>query len=218
MIKTKAEPIQFYRLAKRAIEASEFASEIEWQSSRRSELFTETDLLRECAWVVLCTGFKESVVRRQFPFISACFFEWESSHAISAKADLCAATALTFFPNTKKISSIIAAVKLVEAAGFERFRADAMRKPIETLSALPFIGPVTAFHLAKNLGFNVAKNDRHLQKLSAVMGFAHAQDLCAYISGITGDAVSVVDVVLWRYLERQSSRGWLIQPQIAADC
>jgi len=38
------------------------------------------------------------------------------------------------------------------------------------LQQLPFIGPVTAFHLAKNLGIEAVKPDRHLCRLSKLLG------------------------------------------------
>ena len=40
-------------------------------------MFTESDLLREAAWVILCSGFREAVIRRMFDFISLCFCDWE---------------------------------------------------------------------------------------------------------------------------------------------
>ncbi len=61
------------------------------------------------------------------------------------------------------------------------------------------IGPITSFHLAKNLGYPVAKADRHVQRLSDELGFRDAQQLCQYLSEWSGEPVPVVDVVLWRY-------------------
>jgi len=62
-----------------------------------------------------------------------------------------------------------------------------------------YIGPVTCFHLAKNLGVDVVKHDRHLVRYASYMGFRDATELCEMISRITGDRVAVVDLVLWRF-------------------
>ena len=58
---------------------------------------------------------------------------------------------------------------------------------------------VTCWHLAKNLGFQVAKPDRHLIRISKKAGFATPNDLCAAVAEVTGEPINVVDLVLWRY-------------------
>jgi thermostable 8-oxoguanine DNA glycosylase len=65
---------------------------------------------------------------------------------------------------------------------------------------LPYIGSITAVHLAKNLGFNVAKPDRHLVRLSRQFGYICAADLCSDIAKDTGEQVKVIDLALWRYM------------------
>jgi hypothetical protein len=67
------------------------------------------------------------------------------------------------------------------------------------LETLPYVGPVTAFHLAKNLGLNVAKPDRHLSRLATATGFSDAHALCAELGAVLGEPVPVIDIVLWRF-------------------
>jgi hypothetical protein len=74
-------------------------------------------------------------------------------------------------------------------------QADAIR----ARQQFPFIGPITSFHLAKNLGLPVAKSDRHLVRLANAVGFEDVQSMCRNISSFTGDPVPVVDIVLWRF-------------------
>jgi hypothetical protein len=62
---------------------------------------------------------------------------------------------------------------------------------------LPHIGGITKYHLAKNLGVNVAKPDRHLERLAKASGET-VQGLCERLSREHGDRVATVDVVLWR--------------------
>lgn len=68
---------------------------------------------------------------------------------------------------------------------------------IEWCDQLPWIGGITKFHLAKNLGCDVAKPDRWLVRLAAVSGES-VDDLCGRLARATGDRVATVDVVLWR--------------------
>ena len=73
------------------------------------------------------------------------------------------------------------------------------RHHLSFLQHQPYIGPATCYHLAKNLGLNVAKPDRHLLRVSEVLGFESPQLLCSRISDLTGEKVAVVDLVIWRF-------------------
>lgn len=62
---------------------------------------------------------------------------------------------------------------------------------------LPWIGPITKYHLAKNFGAQVAKPDVHLQRLSDLHGVT-AQHLCERLAEVSGFKVATVDLILWR--------------------
>jgi hypothetical protein len=192
--------VAFYAAAKNRLGESVFEAEIKWHASRSLNDFTERDLLREAAWVILCSGFRESVVRNSFSFISLCFCEWESAALISANSEVCRATALAAFGNQRKIDAIISAALYINEVGFESFRREIVEDPLSTLRRLPYIGEVTVYHLAKNLGADVAKPDRHLVRLAASQGFCDVHSLCSTIAKETGDPLRVVDVILWRFL------------------
>lgn len=68
---------------------------------------------------------------------------------------------------------------------------------IEFCASLPWIGPVTKYHLAKNFGADVAKPDVHLNRLAAAEGIT-AQDLCERLARKTGYRVATIDLILWR--------------------
>ena len=68
---------------------------------------------------------------------------------------------------------------------------------IEYCSTLPWIGPITKYHLAKNFGADVAKPDVHLNRL-ADLEAATAQELCERLSALSGYRISTVDIILWR--------------------
>lgn len=65
------------------------------------------------------------------------------------------------------------------------------------IRALPYIGPITSYHLAKNCGLPLAKPDVHLARLAATYGTS-PQELCERLSRLHGFKVSTVDTVLWR--------------------
>jgi len=196
---------QIYKNAKNFV-LENFAADLQWQMSRDHTCFSESDLLREGAWVILCCGFRESIVRHQFSYISLCFCDWDSALAIVDKCELCKETAAARFNNYRKLDAIVELAKCIVREGFGVFRSRIDRSPMQALQKIPFIGPVTAFHLAKNLGFPVAKPDRHLERLAITLGFADTHAMCQEISELSGDPVPVVDLVLWRYAEQQNGR------------
>lgn len=188
-----------YHKAKEAVIAAGFERELYWQSNVDFDEIKETDFLQEYAWVVLSSGMKESVVRRIFTSFSVAFCKWESSLMITSRSQSCRVSALRIFNNRKKVESIINTAQLIADMGFEEFRESLKKETMKTLLSLDFIGPITCYHLAKNLGLDVAKPDRHLTRIAHIFGYADVQELCNEVSRRTGDKVSVVDLVFWRF-------------------
>lgn len=194
--------IDFYTSEKAAIQETQFCPELTWQLRRNPYDFSERELLCEAAWVILCAGFKESILRKIFNHLSLCFCDWESARVIVEKAELCRATAIKAFRHSAKINAIVEVAKIVDEIGFEDFAECVRIDPIGTLKQLPYIGPVTAYHLAKNLGFLYAKPDRHLTRIAESWGFNNVHELCQLISENTSDPIHLVDIVLWRSAEQ----------------
>ena len=191
--------IDIYLSARAAVIAHGFAWEIDWQAERRLELIKESDFLRESAWTVLSAGFRESVVRKLFRPISKAFLEWRSAKIIHERRRECKEAALQVFGNERKIAAILNIVAIVAQRGFGAIRQRIEENGVFFLQTLPYIGPVTAFHLAKNLGLPVVKPDRHMQRIAAAAGFRSPFELCQQIASQTGDPIQVIDIVLWRY-------------------
>jgi hypothetical protein len=192
--------LQFYQNAADFVCASGFESEVEWQRNVELCNFDETTLLREAAWVVLCSGFSEAAVRRNFSYVSFCFCDWESAEAIVAAGRACSTAAMAAFRNEAKLKAILTIAGQINTTGFTAVRADILADPIPALRRFPFIGPVTAKHLAKNLGVDCAKPDRHLVRTSARFGFVDPDRLCAAIAAARSEQIKVVDLVIWRFL------------------
>ena len=174
--------------------------EVEWQRHVALEEFTETDLLREAAWVILCSGFRERIVRRVFDHISLCFCDWESASAILDADPTCRMAAMASFRNSAKLSAIVSAAFHIHSLGFAAFKQAVLADPLAELQRLQHIGPVTVWHLAKNLGLDVAKPDRHLVRISLAFGFDDADHFCTEIARVSGEQRKAVDLIVWRYL------------------
>lgn len=199
----------FYVSAKAVVKDAGFEDEVHWANRLGSTSYSESDLLRESAWVVLCSGFRESVVRKWFDYISLCFCDWETAEAIVSKSEICKQAASVVFENDNKLSAIVSIASKIVSTGFVAFKGGVDRDPLNGLQVLPYVGAITAQHLAKNLGYPMAKNDRHLARLARQLDFDDAHELCAQVSAVTGDSVAVVDTILWRFcaIERSVRRS-----------
>jgi len=203
----RAALFEHYQSAKKWLECSPYVLEIEWQASLYLSDISESHFLREYAWVILNSGFRESVVRRHFDYISLCFCDWESAFEIDANRQACVDSALAVFAHRRKLEAIVATASVVHSAGFEQLREAVEADALQALSSLPYIGSVTIWHLAKNLGVDVAKPDRHLKRVAGRFGYDDVNRMCRDIQSDFGDRISVADIVLWRFEEQALRRG-----------
>jgi 3-methyladenine DNA glycosylase Tag len=192
-----------YVKAKMKVLAAGYVHEIIWQKSLRTERLTERDLLKECAWVILSSGMRESVVRKKFSGISDAFFGWSSAEVIVYYRAHCVSSALVLFGHKGKIEAIAECARIIYEKGFESLRRELASDPIDALQQFPYIGPATSYHVAKNIGFPVAKPDRHLRRFAELSGYQSPSDLCKALADYIGDPIAVVDIVLWRFATLQ---------------
>lgn len=195
----------YFDSAKRLVDVSGYKYEYERQRSVIGREWSETDFLREYSWVVLNSGFKEAVVRKWFPYISLAFFDFVSAESIVKHRSECVELALAAINHKAKIMAIADTSALLDRNGFKKFQKKVKRRQEGFLMSLPFIGQITSQHLLKNLGFDVAKNDRHLQRMSNKFEFEEAGAFCGYISRVTGEPKAVIDIILWRFAVLSSS-------------
>jgi hypothetical protein len=187
-----------YLLAKKEILGSKYALEV-IEPFNPVEAVSESRFLRELAWVILCGGMAESVVRKVFPAITESFLNWRSAEEIAEHSSECTRTATLHFRHERKIEAIAYSARIIHLRSFSVVHDDILRDPLSSLLEFPFIGPITVFHLAKNIGVRVAKPDRHLTRLASASGFDDVQAFCGRISIFLGEDIRKVDSVLWRF-------------------
>lgn len=188
-----------YFFAKNKVVKEGYLSEIETQE-RVS--FAEVDInffIRETAWVILNAGMKEKVIRKVWPEISSAFLLWNNLDDVLAERKNCIHHALKYFNHKKKIHAIADSMSFVKEIGFNNFKKIILSEGVDSLEKLPYIGKITKYHLAKNIGFNYSKPDRHLQRISDCLSFSNVHEMCKTISSTTYDNENVIDLVIWRY-------------------
>ena len=90
------------------------------------------------------------------------------------------------------------AIDRIWAERDEMFAAyEAETDKLRFLISLPWVGPVTRYHLEKNLGGDHAKPDVHMERL-ARRDKTDTHKLCRRLARETGYPVAKIDTVIWR--------------------
>lgn len=182
-MKTEYQPqmtLSEYEAVRYSVASAGYAHDIEWAQNVKPP--TEPmDFSREAIWVILCSGMKEQVARiiqeRVWKFIGEGKPVKGNVLGASGKAQ-----AIDHIFNNRVVLFL----------GFQ-----AAADKVEFCATLPWIGKITKWHLAKNLGVDCCKPDIHLERLAAHYHTTPAE-LCAKLSKESGDRIATVDVVLWR--------------------
>jgi hypothetical protein len=153
----------------------------EWAQNLKPPSSPE-ELALEHAWVVVNSGMRNTVARGIMDRVRPLLVTGQSVAPAFGHKGKCGAMEFVWRERGRLWAD---AVVLVGA------------ELVEWCQGLPWIGPITKYHLAKNLGADVAKPDRWLERLARVEGLG-VHDLCARLARDTGDRIATVDVVLWR--------------------
>ena len=170
--------LRFYENARDEVDRRGYEKEAEYVNSLRFEQLTAYGFFWAYVFVVLSSGMKNQVAERIYTRFRHSGLDFSCiGHPGKQKA--------------------------IRRASMEYPRwCDELAKAedrLEYLETLPWIGPITKYHLARNIGLDVAKPDRHLVRLAERFNFADVHSMCQSISEKTGDRIGVVDVILWRY-------------------
>ena len=162
-----------------AVRAAGHGPMIDW-SERIQPPATAEEFAREAIYVICNSGMKNSVAA---PIATRCIAALEAGKSVAA----------VFGHPGKR-----AAIDVIWQRRNELFeRYCRVYAKVEVLRDLPWIGPITQHHLAKNLGADTAKPDIHLERL-ARRDRTTTQSLCRRLSRGTGYRVATIDSILWR--------------------
>lgn len=168
----------FLKLREQVIKAG-YGEEITWQESVYPP-FDSKEFFGEYMWVVLSSGMKNQVARII-----------ENRISIAWRDGLPTSSAFKHEGKVKAIDYV--------RANQERIFAEyeAAVDKVEYLATLPWIGNITKWHLAKNIGHDCVKPDRHLARIAAAEKTT-PYALCKAIADETGYRIATVDLIIWR--------------------
>lgn len=192
MTEQEARLLAVYDKAKEYVmDDSYYFKEVEYVRQRTFEGQTAESFFIEYVFVVLSAGMKNQVVEK----IMHRYFVNGPSGETNIKA----------INHKGKCKAIGEAERHYEEWWNQLLHIEELNDRLEFFDSLPFVGPITKYHLARNLGIDVAKPDRHMKRLAHKIGYKDVQNMCATIATSRGERVGVVDVVLWRYI---NLLGW----------
>lgn len=168
-----------FRRLEEALRRAGYGPMIEWSETVTPPADAEA-FASEAIYVICNSGMKNSVAA---PIAGRCLAALQTG-----------SSATTVFGHSGKARAIDAVWRRRDEF-FAKFALNGAK--LEDLRQLPWIGPVTVYHLAKNLGADEAKPDIHLERL-ARRDLTTTHRLCERLSLITGLRVATVDSILWR--------------------
>lgn len=171
----------FYETAKNFVENSDYADEPKTQKMINFNQVSAEQFFIEFAFVIFNTGMKNQIAQKMFEK-----FRDAGNDPNTVNHEL-------------KKAALIRGLNENIIWFQELKRKTNDRDRVEYLQTLPFIGKITKYHLAKNIGIDCVKPDRHLILLGKKFEFDTPRMMCEFIASKSGDLLRVVDVILWRY-------------------
>jgi len=160
---------------------------------------------KEYCWSICTSGFNARIVSGFFDKL--CDALSPLKKVLSGNEDVnsidVAMNAMNVFGNKRKIKAMIDCAfdlnyGVLRCGSWEQYRNNDLDCPVK-LEYLPFIGPITSYHLARNIGLTqYVKEDVHLVRMANHWGFDTAKGLCRAIQEIYPFlSLGIIDLVFW---------------------
>jgi endonuclease III len=177
-------------------------------SSVRFDDVDDDFFFREYVFVVHATGFSAKAVGKFMPNLLSAYGWWD---ALAHKEfdDIMQRVALVC-NNPQKAKAVHAMSKIMwkginssGGVGWNKWKKDNLSTP-DLLAKLPYVGKVTCFHLARNVGMlEFVKPDLHLVRMAKHWGFKDCVSMCKSLQKHHVDnggeelPLGIIDLVLW---------------------
>lgn len=193
-----------YLNAKEHVIGAGYEEDITWAEDLDLDKLTESTWLQEAAWVIFNSGFRASTVRGKWSALRRAFFDFPSASVLVEYHLLCRRQALRVFGHQGKVDAVLEVARITDAEGWPAIREALREQGPKYLHRFPFIGPITCYHLARDLGLDCVKPDRHLVRIAEAAGYDTPLAMCEVVASVVGDRLGVIDMVLWRFATLQA--------------
>lgn len=179
--------INFYYNARKYVMENGYKQEVEWCEHRKEFEYCDAETFYfEYVYVVLNAGMKEQIARKIYDRFCNNLDFTTIGHQGKRMA---------IQEGSIKYKQWFLEIKNLRTTTYQ----------IEYLKTLPWIGDITKYHLARNIGIDCVKPDRHLVRLANKFNFDTPHQMCRNIHDVTNERLGVIDVILWRYCNLKGS-------------
>lgn len=173
-----------FRRLEQAVKSAGFLANIDWTEQLAAPSDSD-EFARAAIYVIANSGMKNSVA---MPIYDRCIAALERAQEVRR-----------VFGHPGKAQ----AMETIWAKRYELFEEYLIAPDkIAFCASLPWVGPVTKFHLARDLGDDVAKPDVHIDRL-ARRDRTTVERMCRRLARQSGYRVGTVDIILWRACEQR---------------
>lgn len=180
--------VETYRLLQTLITHAGFGDDVTW-AENVGECESADEFAREHAFVVCNSGMRAKTACGIFRKVQVALSEGRPLLEVFGHEHKCYSIQHVYDHRQE----LFAKYKEVVAND----RTETKEEVMAFLRTLPHIGPTIVFHLAKNMGLNIAKPDRHLQRIAAFYETT-PHELCRRLSEKTGLRIATIDTIIWR--------------------
>ena len=176
------------------------------------KIFTPEEFAYEAFYVICVAGFKQDYAKKMCQTIISLI---ENKNGNITIEDL-----LEIYKNKLKVKAIFNVWQNRKKYCDSFYNCKNNEEKLNFLASLPFVGNITKYHLARNLGMNFVKYDIWIQRLG--VGLYGDESLCDKVNNSmllpeikeacdimfnhiheeTGEMIGFIDVVLWRSCQK----------------
>ena len=183
MLNLTMTPIEFFNKARSWCMTNGYEKEVEW-SRTVVPVDNRYAFFDEYVWVVINSGMRNKIAEKIYR-------NYKNSGIAAVR-------------HKGKHNAILKTEKELDVF-WEKYQNS--EEKIDILQELSWIGPITKYHLARNIGFDFAKPDRWLCLLAEIFGYktyivtlhSDVQRFCQDIADKSNERIGTIDVILWRY-------------------
>jgi hypothetical protein len=176
-----------------------YKQEMDQIASVKHDEVDPTHFFNEYIWVVHATGFSAKAVGKFMPRLLEAYGSYIELALVTPEEGI--ERVKVVCNNPQKIKAVhktaILMLKGIKNDGWDKFKKISLSTP-QLLKELPYIGPVTCYHLARNIGLlDCVKPDLHLIRLAEHWGFPDCISMCKAMGEGSGLPLGIVDLVVW---------------------
>jgi len=180
-----------------------------WRNLPRPADISEKFFFSELTWCIYNAGMKETLIRQKWPALTDAFHDFDADMIVSNFSQVWA-VALKVFNHPGKCDAVInSAINIIKDRPInEKMASMTEDEALKYFQSYPYIGRVTRYHIARNVGFDVVKPDRHLVRIAEFLKYQTPDALVQEIANLTGERKGFIDYIIWQWLSWQGQSAY----------